>query len=123
MIKKGSSKIYPEPEVKQLTEIDTTCLPRYATTFKPQFDVGQIFRGLKRNSLTNAILTVLGFSLAYLENEMFYSNSFKSNVQISFLRTIVMLLSFSQAILVYRFFVGVMTIRIAYSELDVHSNR
>lgn len=121
MLKKA--KLFPEVEERQLSEPTAITLPRKISTFMPASDIGPHFKEMKRNSLINAILGILTFSLGYLENELFFANSFISNVQISFLRTIVMLLCFLQAILVYRFYLSLMSIRIAYAELDPDSKR
>jgi hypothetical protein len=123
----NSAKVAPadiveaSSEERQLTEPVNTALPHHISTLVPQSDVWPLFKGLKRNSLVTAVLTVLVFCLSYLENEVFYANKFTSNLQISFLRTLIMLLCFAQAILVYRFYVGIMVIRMAYCELDKNS--
>jgi hypothetical protein len=129
MLFRNSAKVQAESahiveanfEERQLTETVHTALPHYISTLMPRSDIWPLFKGLKQNSLVTAVLTVLIFCLSYLENELFYANKYTSNLQVSFLRTLIMLLCFAQTILVYRFYIGIMVMRIAYCELDKRS--
>lgn len=81
-----------------------------------------MYRYTKLNALYSALLTLLVIFLSYLENELFYANGFNSSIEINCLRTIILLLCFAQAVLVFRYFQVALDIRVACWELHPASN-
>jgi hypothetical protein len=104
-------------EQRQLTDPQGTSLPRYVSTMHPSKETGAVFKSIRRNAVLTAVLSVVVFALSYLENEIFYAHDFKSSLDATALRGIVMLLCLAQAMLVYRFYLRVLALRVAYSDL------